>query len=180
MTREQFAREALTATRRKALIKGWVDSQPLAELVRDSSVRGGTTGAGASTLRYGPGAKIVPIDYLEHLDDAAFDRWQTVAYIYAERAYPKLGIPQPQRVGDPVALEIRRTSSDPITGWEARVINPPTAYVSRTLRVQREVHKHEDGPIPGSARWIFTRDDEAGWIECGWGCCTVGAVRRPQ
>ncbi len=177
MTREAFAREAMTATRRKALIKGWVDSQPLAELIRDSLPVGNTAARGTEGLRYGPGAKIVPIDYLERLDDPAFDRWQTVAYIYVERAYPKLEIPAPPRLGDPVALEIRRTSGDPVRGWEAHIIYPPTGYVSRVLRVRREVHPHADGPIPGSARWIFARDDEQAWIECGWGCCTVGAAQ---
>lgn len=174
MTREQFAFEAVQRTRRKARIKGWVDSQPLAVWARDTIRRTGAAASIVPGLRYGPGAKIVPVDYLERLNDAAFDQWQTVAYVYIEGAYPKLGIPEPQHAGDPVAVEIRRTSNDPVSGWEAHVVYPPTQYVSRVMRVRREVHTAADGPIPGSARWIFTKDDEAGWIECGMGCCTWG------
>lgn len=177
ISREAFAREAFVLTRRKARVQGWVDSQPLA--VPDSGPSVGTTagvarGAQAPRLRYGPGAKIVPIDYLEHLVGKDFAQWRTVAYIYSEGAYPKLGIPHPDSVGRPVALELRHISDRDSVGWEARVVYPPARYVSRTMPVHRHKHSPDEYPVPGSARWIFTADDEAGWIDCDMGCCTVG------
>lgn len=173
LTAAAYLAEVDAVTRRRGRIKGWTDSQPLAERV----VQGVDT-----VLRYGPGAKIVPIDDLEKLRDDDFYAWQRVAFIYIERAYPKLLIPTPPPpTSGPFEVIMHRTTASDSLGWQMKIRHPVTGFVSDTQPVVREPHRSAArADVPGSARWIFVPNDEVLWLACGMGCCTGGRAQSSQ
>lgn len=164
-TRREQATAAARATAAKFPIIGWGDEQRLA--VPKTILPG---------LKYGPLGRIIPVDTLERIPEASFDRgWVLVARIQVTGNYAKLGLGATSydSAGSDAStntLWICRQQSD--RRWYARVVRPDR----RRSYFPVDYDPHPSGPLPGAARWVWREDDETAWIMCPSGCCTLGAM----
>lgn len=176
---QRFKDYADSATRQKARNKGWGDEQRLALI--DS------TGPYPLRLRHGPLVRIIPHDDLEafRMEEFQVTGWQFVARFevtplpeFPARGYPKLSLD----TGNVNYLFLRHSVAD---GWQA-LIGPGCENATITFacsgsryRVD-ELERHEAGATatkvpPGTARFVWSDDDETVWIRCVSGCCQLGA-----
>jgi len=173
-----FKDYAGSATSKKARNKGWGDEQRLA--ITDAS------GPYPLKLRYGPLVRIIPHDDLEKLEmkDFQITGWQFVARFEVtplsplpELGYPKLSL----NAGDQNFLFLRLSDRGV---WQALIgpgcDNPTTTFGCTGSRYEvQELERHVEGATdtklpPGTARFVWSDDDETVWIRCVSGCCQLG------
>lgn len=175
---QNFPDYADSATSKKAGNNGWSDEQRLA--LPDS------TGPYPLKLRHGPLVKIIPHDDLEKMEMEQFQiqGWQFVARFIVTPipemptlGYSKLSL----NPGERNYLFLRHSRA----GWEALIgpgcENPAKdPNCSGTRHRVQEIEQHEKGDTrtklpPGTARFVWSDDDETVWIRCVSGCCQVGS-----
>lgn len=119
--------------------------------------------------RFGPRASITPLRGLETLTmDSLTQRGRPLARIVSDSAYPKLGI----KAGNNW-LFVQHLGGSPTdsTRWRARMV---AADGTDTTLVFNSFEDHPTDPPPATARWLWVPTDEAIWVRCGSGCCTIG------
>ena len=119
--------------------------------------------------QFGPRATITALRGLDALTmDSLARRGRPLARIVSDGAYPKLGIKAGtnwlfvQHLGGPPTDSTR---------WRARMV---AADGTDTTLVFNSFEDHPTDPPPATARWLWVPTDEAIWVRCASGCCTIG------
>jgi hypothetical protein len=152
---------------REARIKGWHDSQVLAERGPDGVLRPlspativpvansgsqpesyfGSAGSGPAPWRHAA-TIILPADF------------GTTPQTENSKYRVKWGLRAGQNL-----VHVRKSGQS----WEVQIRNAAGAVVGNWVNVER--HLHYEAAVPGTARWRWTRYDDGVWFPCGQACC---------